>query len=177
VSVPEENVTYNFIASDQTVIRLRRMSDRQRTRFFGFEVVEIQRSMMPFMEMIANDPDITREKAQPLYDRYRHTLIEKVRDILVDAADADVIESWNHPGDHADLDNLGQYIVANESPKEEETAIPHPNKVDALDDKEIERLGEPSARKSRRASTSPSLEVAATSSVGAESTPVEKPAI
>jgi hypothetical protein len=176
VSVPEENVTYDFIASDQTVIKLRRMSDRQRTRFFGFEVVEIQRSMMPFMEMIANDPDITREKAQPLYDRYRRTFIEKVRDILVDPADAEVLSAWDHPGDHADLDNLGQFIVSNESPKEEETAVPHPDKVDALDDKEIERLGEPSARKSRRGSTSPSLEVAATSSVGAESTPVKKPA-
>lgn len=184
----EDNVVYEFVASDKTVIKLRRMSDRQRTRFANFTMAAVQKSLNDFLRTVIEDKVIdgkttqvmtgaTVEEVRPKYDNFRHQLFAVVDELLVDPADLEILNGWDHPGDYADLTELGTLIINTEFASQDSTAVPPPEKVDEMSDKEIERLGESSARKSHRGSTSRSSTAAATSSSGAESTPDEKPVI
>jgi hypothetical protein len=176
----EDEVTYDFTASDGVVIKLRRMSDRQRTRFQNFTMASIHKALQDFLAVMISPEQmmtgVSVEDAQPSYDHYRSLVMSLVKDVLVDPADLKIMESWDHPGDYVDFSNIGNSIMEGEFGAQENPVVPPPDKVDGMDDKEIERLGESSGKKSRRASTSPSLTPAATSSSGTESLPDATPA-
>lgn len=179
MDIYEDDVVYEFTASDGVVIKLRRMSDRQRSRVLNFTVAEIQKAFTDFLQMLVG-PDGTligtsEEEIQPYYDRFLHGAVKMCKDILVNPDDAHIIESWNHPGDYPDINNLLNGIIAHEQPQSD--VIPKPDKVDEMSDEEVKRLGESSARKSRRGNISQSLPAEATSSSGAGNTQDEKPVI
>jgi hypothetical protein len=179
MDINEDNINYTFTARGGEVITLRRMSDRQRTRFFIFTFATIGQKFKNFMELVVTEDDgvmtgVTPEEAQPAYDAYRKQVYAVVDELLVEPQEVEVIRSWDHPGDYVDISGLLNAVIEAEVPQY--TNIPTPGKVDEMDDKEIERLGESSAPKRRRASTSHSSPVTETSSGGATPTADELPA-
>jgi hypothetical protein len=182
MEIIEDKVSYTFTASGGEVITLRRMSDRQRTRFFNFTFAAVRQKFQDFIKLVVTEEGglltgVTVKEAQPAFDAYREQVYAVVDDLLMEPHDVTVIRSWDHPGDYADLSGLLNTVVEAEVPKQDDVSVPTPDKVDEMSDKEIERLGEPSASKRRRANTSPSSPVTETCSSGAESTADEKPAI
>lgn len=182
MSIIEDNVTYTFTASGGEVITLRRMSDRQRTRFFNFTFAAVRQKFTDFIKLVVTEDGglltgVTVEEAQPAFDAYRTQVYAVVDDLLVEPHDVVVIRGWDHPGDYADISGMLNALVEAEAPKQQDNGIPTPDKVDEMSDKEIERLGEPSAPKRRRASTSPSLPAEETSCGGAVVTEAEPPTI
>lgn len=176
----DETMTYDFVASDKTVIKLRRMSDRQRTRLFGFSIGAVHGMFQRFIAACnpQQDDAPSRESVQPLYDDFRNNLLSVIQDILVNPDDLKIMQDWDHPGDWVDLygDNgIFGAIVAKEAPPATETVVPLPEAVEALTDEEVNRLGESSAPKPGAVATTRSRSRSATSSDGAESTKAEKP--
>jgi hypothetical protein len=180
--VSEDQVTYTFEASDKAVITLRRLTDRERTRLFGWAYKEIIKRFQLFANRSdvnineASEEVVSTEEIQPLYDAFRNPLLAVVRP-LVSAKDYKVLESWSDPGDWIDLYALLMRINVEEIPKAEETVVPKPEDVDNLTDDEVARLGGSSPPKSTRGGTRRSSPAAATSSSGTASTPVTTPEI
>jgi hypothetical protein len=183
MDVLEDSVIYKFTASDGAEIELRRMSDRQRTRFYGFTANELQKCFLAFSRLgmrnwdVDSQESVTVAEIQPVYDRYRNALLPFVVNLLINPDDEETIRRWDHPGDWQDLAGLLNRIVEVEAPESGGTTIPMPDKVDNLPQKEVERLGESSAPASRRGSGSRSKSAAVTSSNGVGSTLAEKPVI
>jgi hypothetical protein len=178
-AVLEDAITYEFVASDKTVIRLRRMSDRQRTRYTSFTLGSVSSYFMKYAAAtnVEGGNVVDPVEVQPLYDDYHRIVVDAVRDLLVDPAQVEVLNSWDHPGDWPDLVGLLTAIGAAEMPRDESAPdIPKPELVDGMNDKEVQRLGEDSAPKLGVVNTTRSKSRTATSSSGAESTKDEKPA-
>jgi hypothetical protein len=180
MSVPEDQVTYEFEASDKTIVHLRRMSDRQRTRFTGTGYVEANKRLLVFARFgqanieINSDTVVSTDDLRPLYNALHECVLDLVRDLTVDQKDYDAVASWDHPGDWTDLGALINRIVEIELPSQDSSPIPPPEKVDEMSDQEVARLGESSEPKSGRGRTKRSSSVEATSSNGTESTQAEK---
>lgn len=168
---------YEYQCVDGTVLRLRRMSDRERESF----LLGKGQAMFRQASKLAEELDEMGAPADwEFYLKYIKTLRKLIKGIAISKEAVAVLEKLDERDRWYDAILLtirifsAEFALSQGQDVPEQTTVQMPDEIDELPDKEVERLGESSPPNSQAGDTSPASAPAGTSSSGAKRTKARK---